>query len=101
MNGEVQYPHELTSYCLLCVSSHFCPFTKASFVLENLNKNLGLSQTPAFLFGTKYQTLRKKRWEGSPEDEEVTEGATDWGVGAGIIRLVAGTHSPTLSRPAG
>ena len=27
----------------------------------------------------------------------VTEGATDWGVGAGIIRLVAGTHYPTLS----
>ena len=26
-----------------------------------------------------------------------TEGATDWGVGAGIIRLVAGTHYPTLS----
>ena len=26
----------------------------------------------------------------------VTEGATDWGVGAGIIRLVAGTHYPTL-----
>ena len=42
-----QYHHELIKYCppsyVLCVSSHFWPFTKVKFVLEKLDKNLGFA----------------------------------------------------------
>ena len=42
-----QYHHELIKYCppsyVLCVSSHFWPFTKVKFVLEKLYKNLGFA----------------------------------------------------------
>ena len=42
-----QYHHELIRYCppsnVLCVSSHFWPFTIVKFVLEKLDKNLGLA----------------------------------------------------------
>ena len=42
--------HELIRYCshiyVLCVSSHFWPFTKANLVLENFNKTLGFGPTP-------------------------------------------------------
>ena len=51
----VQDPHELIRYCspthILCVLSHFWPFTKANLVLENFNKNLGFGQTPRPLLG--------------------------------------------------
>ena len=42
-----QYHHELIKYCppsyVLCVSSHFWPFTIVKFVLEKLDKNLGFA----------------------------------------------------------
>ena len=45
-----QYHHELIKYCppsyVLCVSSHFWPFTIVKFVLEKLDKNLGLADPP-------------------------------------------------------
>ena len=51
-------------YCspiyVLCVSSHFWPFTKANLVLENFNKNLGFGQTPPPLLGQKPKFFRKK-----------------------------------------
>ena len=51
-------------YCspiyVLCVSSHFQPFTKANLVLENFNKNLGFGQTPLPPFlGQKPKFFRK------------------------------------------
>ena len=50
MNVRVQYPHELMRYCspiyVLCVSSHFWPFTKANFVLENFDKKLEIGSDP-------------------------------------------------------
>ena len=56
-----QYHHELIRYCpsiyVLCVSSHFLPFTIVKFVLEKFDKNMGLGQTP--LFGTKSQNWPK------------------------------------------
>ena len=51
----LQDPHELIRYWspiyVLCVSSHFWPFTKANLVLENFNNNLGFGQTPPPLIG--------------------------------------------------
>ena len=45
-----QYHHELMKYCppsyVLCVSSHFWPFTKVKFVLEKFDRNLGLADPP-------------------------------------------------------
>ena len=45
-----QYHHELMKYCppsyVLCVSSHFWPFTIVKFVLEKLDKNLGSADPP-------------------------------------------------------
>ena len=45
-----QYHHELIRYCppsyVLCVSSDFWPFTIVKFVLEKLDKNLGLEDPP-------------------------------------------------------
>ena len=45
-----QSHHELIKYCspsyVLCVSSHFWPFTIVKFVLEKLDKNLGLADPP-------------------------------------------------------
>ena len=45
-----QYHHELIKYCppsyVLCVSSHFWPFTIVKFVLEKLDKNLGYADPP-------------------------------------------------------
>ena len=45
-----QYHHELIRYCppsyVLCVSSHFWPFTIVKFVLEKLDTNLGLADPP-------------------------------------------------------
>ena len=42
-NWGVQDPHELIRYCspihVLCVSSHFCPFTKANLVSVNFEKS--------------------------------------------------------------
>ena len=51
-------------YCspiyVLCVSSHFLPFTKTNLVLENFNKNLGFGQTlPPPLLGPKPKFFRK------------------------------------------
>ena len=42
---------------VLCVSSLFCPFTKANLVLEKFDKNLGLGQTLAPLVGPKDQVF--------------------------------------------
>ena len=62
-NWGVQELHELMRYCspiyVLCVSSHFLPFTKANLVLENFNKNLGFGQTPPPLLGKKPKFFRK------------------------------------------
>ena len=44
---------------VLCVSSHFWPFTKANLVLENFNKKLGFGQAPPPLFGQKPKFFRK------------------------------------------
>ena len=67
-----QYHHELIRYCppiyVLCVSSHFWPFTIVKFVLEILDKNLGLAD-PAPSVGTKSQTFPKIRFEGSPNHQ--------------------------------
>ena len=46
-----QYHHELIKYCppilnVLCVSSHFWPFTIEKFVLEKLDKSLGSADPP-------------------------------------------------------
>ena len=66
-----QYHHELIKYCpptyVLCVSSHFWPFTIVKFVLEKIDKNLRLGQTPAPLVGTKSQVFPKVWFEGSPK----------------------------------
>ena len=51
---------------LLCVSSHFCPFTKANLVLENFNKKLGFGQTPPPLVGLNAQLFPKMHFEGPP-----------------------------------
>ena len=76
-NWGVQEPHELIRYCspiyVLCVSSHFLPFTKANLVLENFNKNLGFGQTPSPLVGPKAQVFQKNIFDGTPncaEDQE-------------------------------
>ena len=69
-NWGVQDPHELIRYCspiyVLCVSSHFWPFTKANLVLENFNKNLGFGQTPPPLVGPNAQLFPKMHFEGPP-----------------------------------
>ena len=69
-NWGVQEPHELIRYCspiyVLCVSSHFLPFTKANLVLENFNKNLGFGQTPPPLVGPKAQVFPKNYFDGTP-----------------------------------
>ena len=56
-------------YCspiyVLCVSSHFWPFTKANLILENFNKNLGFGQTPP-LVGPKAQVFPKNNFDGTP-----------------------------------
>ena len=48
-----------SSIYVLCVSSHFWPFTKANLFLENFNKNLGFGQTPAPLVGPNAQFFPK------------------------------------------
>ena len=66
----LQDPHKLIRYWspiyVLCVSSHFWPFTKANLVLENFNKNLGFGQTPPPLVGPKAQVFPKKNSDGTP-----------------------------------
>ena len=66
----LQDPHELIRYWspiyVLCVSSHFWPFTKANLVLENFNKNLGFGQTPPPLVGPNAQLFPKMHFEGPP-----------------------------------
>ena len=51
--GEVQYPHDLIRYWppinVVCVSSHFWPFTKVNLVLVNFNKKMRLGQTDGHL----------------------------------------------------
>ena len=46
----VYWAHELMRYhppiYVLCVSSHFWPFTKVNFVFANFTNKLGLCQTP-------------------------------------------------------
>ena len=70
-NWGVQDPHELKRYCspiyVLCVSSHFWPFTKANLILENFNKNLGFGQTPPPLVGPNAQLFPKMDFEGPPK----------------------------------
>ena len=60
----LQDPHELIRYWspiyVLCVSSHFWPFTKANLVLENFNKNLGFGQTPPPLLGRMPNFFQKR-----------------------------------------
>ena len=69
-NWGVQDPRELIRYCspiyILCVSSHFWPFTKANLVLENFNKNLGFGQTPPPLVGPNAQLFPKMDFDGPP-----------------------------------
>ena len=70
----VQDPHELIRYCspiyVLCVSSHFCPFTKANLGLENFNKNLGFGQTSPPPCWAKFPTFTTtKKLKGSPKGE--------------------------------
>ena len=68
-NWGVQDPHELIRYCspiyVLCVSSHFWPFTMANLILENFNQNLGFSQTPPPLVGPNAQLFPKNEFDGS------------------------------------
>ena len=51
---------------VLCVSSHFWPFTKANLVLENSNKNLGFGQTPPPPCWSKFPTFSKNQIWGLP-----------------------------------
>ena len=66
----LQDPNELIWYWspiyVLCVSSHFWPFTKANLVLENFNKNMGSGQTPPPLVGPNAQIFPKNYFDGSP-----------------------------------
>ena len=81
-NWGVQDPHELIRYCspiyVLCVSSHFWPFTRANLILEIFNKNLGFGQTPPPLVGPNAQPFPKSDFDGSPKMNIITNIISDF-----------------------
>ena len=107
----LQDPHELIRYWspiyVLCVSSHFWPFTKANLVLENFNKNLGFGQTPPPLVGPNAQLFPKMHFEGPPYKQSVVRGwvtedlrevKTGFGLSCIVLDLDVHLMSLTLTR---